>query len=193
MFNEIDIELLKRLITYDYDTGKAFWKKRDKQHFGYNNRTLNTWNSRFAGTEIKSLKEGYYVFRYDNGSIKFRTGLHRVIFSYHHGYWPTVLIDHKDGNKINNKIDNLILSNKSENAKNSKPKSRCGYKNIRWEPRTKKWAVRFRVSIGNEISGGNYKSIEEAVKIRDGLFILYNHPPARDNPNWEYIKEKEGN
>jgi len=193
MFNEIDIKLLKRLITYDYNTGKAFWKKRDKEYFYYDNRTLNTWNSKFAGTEIKSLKDGYYVFRHEINGVKYRIKLHRVIFAYHHGYWPNDLLDHKDGNKINNKIDNIILSNKSENAKNSKPKSGSGYKNITWEPRINRWSIRFRVSAGHNISGGSYKNIEDAVKARNELFLIYNHPPARDNPNWEYIREKEGN
>lgn len=193
MFNQIDIELLKKLIIYEYDTGKVFWKERSVKDFNMENKDLKTWNSKFAGKEIKSIKEGYYSFRYQTKDIKFRTGLHRVIFAYHHGYWPSVIIDHKDGNKINNRIDNLILSTISENAKNSKPKSESGYKNIRWEPRTKKWAVRFRISKGKDISGGNYKNISEAISVRDKLFLLYNHPPARDNPNWDYIREKEGN
>jgi hypothetical protein len=45
--------------------------------------------------------------------------LHRLIFLYHYGYIPDVL-DHKDRDRSNNKIENLRAATNSINASNTK-------------------------------------------------------------------------
>ena len=42
---------------------------------------------------------------------------HRLIFLFHHGYLPEFL-DHIDGNKINNRVENLRPATKSQNMSN---------------------------------------------------------------------------
>ena len=46
--------------------------------------------------------------------------LHRLAWMYVHGQFPIKFIDHIDGNKLNNSIENLRLVTKSENAQNIK-------------------------------------------------------------------------
>jgi hypothetical protein len=72
---------------------------------------------------------------------------HRVIFLYHHGYFPE-FVDHIDGNKINNKIENLRPTTKSQNAMNQKVRAdnKSGTKGVRWHKRDKKWLVQLRVN-----------------------------------------------
>ena len=61
---------------------------------------------------------------------------HRLIYFLFNGYFPDV-IDHKDGNKQNNSIDNLRSCTKSENSLNAKGKKHCksGYKGVTYEKR----------------------------------------------------------
>lgn len=46
--------------------------------------------------------------------------VHRVVWYLHHGMWPDMDIDHKDGNKLNNQIDNLRLATDSQNLRNQR-------------------------------------------------------------------------
>jgi hypothetical protein len=54
-----------------------------------------------------------------------------MIFLYHHGYLPKVT-DHIDGNRLNNRIENLRSCTQSENCLNSKHRatSTSPYKNV---------------------------------------------------------------
>lgn len=71
---------------------------------------------------------------------------HRLIYLYHNGYLP-LSIDHIDGNKTNNKIENLRSATTSQNQMNSKINTRntSGIKGVVWHKRDKKWIVRVRV------------------------------------------------
>ena len=67
---------------------------------------------------------------------------HRVIFLYHHGYLPE-FVDHIDGDKANNRIENLRAATKEENCQNQKIRStnKSGCKGVRWNSLSKKWQV----------------------------------------------------
>jgi hypothetical protein len=67
---------------------------------------------------------------------------HRLIFLYHNGYLPD-LIDHIDGNKLNNRIENLREASKQENCQNQKVRltNSSGVKGVSWHQINKKWKV----------------------------------------------------
>jgi hypothetical protein len=68
--------------------------------------------------------------------------LHRMIFLYHHGYLPKIT-DHIDGNRYNNKIENLREVTQNQNCLNRShmKHSKSPYKNVYWNTAAKKWAV----------------------------------------------------
>ena len=83
----------------------------------------------------------------------------------HHGYVPD-LIDHIDGNKTNNNIDNLRPATKSENQYNKKKStdSISGIKGVTWRSETNKWRVRITVDK-KDIDVGYAKTLIEAKKM----------------------------
>lgn len=88
--------------------------------------------------------------------------LHQIIYMLHHGYIPKY-IDHKDGDSLNNKIENLREATQSQNAANQRLRKNntSGIKGVRFNDRYQKWTAAVMVN-GKHISLGCYQSAEEA-------------------------------
>lgn len=117
-------------------------------------------------TVVCSMNKGQRYLRIGiNGKP---TALHRMIFLHQHGYLPKCL-DHIDGNRENNKIENLREVTQQQNCLNSKHRtiSKSPYKNVYLQPPTKnpKWKRNWIVSL--TVSGkrkyiGSFEDIELA-------------------------------
>lgn len=73
--------------------------------------------------------------------------LHRLIFLYHHGYLPPE-IDHIDGDKANNRIENLREATRQQNMWNKpvKPcKSKSGYRGVIYLDDRDRWLAYSRL------------------------------------------------
>ena len=119
---------------------------------------------------------GYIMTKVKNRTI----AVHRLVFLMQHGYLPEN-IDHINGNRSDNRIENLRPCTKTENAQNQKLRSSntSGIKGVRWYKAHKTWQVSLRVS-GKETHFGYYKDIElaelVAIEARDkyhGKFANY--------------------
>jgi len=88
--------------------------------------------------------------------------VHRIIYCICMGYFPE-FVDHKDGNKLNNKIENLRPATVLENNLNVKTKisNTSGCKNVCWNKEKQKWQVRIRNDKKNK-HFGYYYDIEVA-------------------------------
>jgi len=88
--------------------------------------------------------------------------VHRVIFMLFNGSLQGD-IDHIDGNRLNNKIENLRQATRSQNLYNTRISNRntSGVKGVSWDKARNKWDVRIRVKKA-QITLGRFESIEEA-------------------------------
>jgi len=91
-----------------------------------------------------------------------RYGAHQIVFAMHHGYIPE-FIDHINGIKSDNRIENLRVVTKSENGYNRKqlPNNTSGAKNVSYRADTNKWRVDVRVN-GKSRCFGSYDDFELA-------------------------------
>ena len=86
---------------------------------------------------------------------KRRALYHDMVWFYVTGDWPVVDVDHKDGDKRNNRWDNLRLATRSQNASNAglRLDNELGVKGVRLLKDTGKYQVR--------VSGKSYGCYED--------------------------------
>jgi hypothetical protein len=100
-----------------------------------------------------------------NGKLKGFV-LARIVWFLRTGQYPKLEVEHKDCNPNNNSIENLRLSNRSENLCNTRLRAdnKTGHKGI--YPRYGKWVVQIWKNAKCH-NLGIYESIETAITIRN--------------------------
>ena len=133
---------------YEYHDGNLYNKK-------YRN------SSSKIGDIVGSKYNKGYIVTYINNV---RYSVHRLIFMYHHGYLPK-FIDHINGKRDDNHIENLREASLSQNACNRSITStnKSGIKGVHWNNYHKKWTA---VCWLNKKSYfvGHFKILEDASK-----------------------------
>jgi len=110
--------------------------------------------------------QGYAQSNRSTGSIY----MHRLITN-----CPSdKIVDHKDGNTLNNKKENLRICTQKENMRNSKTKSdnKSGYKGVHLHKLTGKWRSQITVN-GKTISLGLFDDPKEAAEARKNAAKVY--------------------
>jgi hypothetical protein len=134
-----------------YKDGKLFWRES-------NGKTIKA--GQLAGT---MAGRGYRYIRIK----KHKLPEHRVVWLYHYGEWPKNQIDHIDGNRANNDIENLRDVNQSSNNKNQalRKDNKSGYRGVTWYKYTNKWAV--KIGDNKKIHRlGYFEDLTEAISMR---------------------------
>lgn len=81
--------------------------------------------------------------------------VHRLVWLYHYGVWPAKQVDHINGDKLDNRIENLREVTNAENTQNV---DRAG---VSHDKRNNKWRARIMVD-GRSISLGYHATRAEA-------------------------------
>lgn len=133
-------EVLRQLLRYEPETGKLFWLRRDRAFF-LDDRSCSTWNTRWADQEAFTYlgQKGYKI----SNLLGFNVKAHRVAMALHLGKWPSLEIDHINGDRGDNRLSNLRLATRSQNRFNSKVRkdSASGIRGVRWDRKDQKWAA----------------------------------------------------
>lgn len=106
--------------------------------------------------------QGYAVGYKDwNKEKKSLVRMHRIINRTPSG----LLTDHINGNKLDNRRNNLRNANRSQNACNSRPRSNStNHKGVSWDGKNKRWRVQIGLNGKNYVFG-RYEEITDAIKV----------------------------
>lgn len=113
---------LQARYAYDPLTGEITIRPRE----GDDRKTL-AFNARYAGRSVGfPMNVGYLFVKVMDQHLL----AHRVGWALHYGEWPDE-IDHKDGNKHNNKLDNLRSATRLQNMANRPGRASSGFKGVK--------------------------------------------------------------
>ena len=92
---------------------------------------------------------------------------HRLVWLYVHGKFPDEQIDHINGDKLDNRIDNLRDVSPQENNKNQprRVNNTSGHTGVFWATHADKWLASIRVD-GKLKHLGYFNILEDAVEAR---------------------------
>lgn len=112
-----------------------------------------------AGCFCGSLNKGGYLRTTVNGKLRYN---HHIVWAMHHGSWPKML-DHINGDKQDNRIENLRECTKSQNQFNQKISkvNTTGVKGVTWRADRQKYRARVRAGT-KEIFLGHFDTLEQA-------------------------------
>lgn len=169
-FNEIPVSYLKEALIYDEETGKLFWSQnRPVSHFKKPCRHKH-YMTAVAGKEAGTVRR-FHLSDYSVLHIGKRQYLaHRVIWAMVHGEWPNSILDHVNGNGLDNRLCNIRLSDHTENARNHRltKKNTSGFGGVKFDKRTAKWNANAKLNyIDHDL--GSFAKKEDAIAAREAF------------------------
>lgn len=131
-------ERLRALLDYDPATGIFIWREqRSRYAKGARAGTLNHDGYRRIGIDGKDYTAN------------------RLAWLHVHGEWPASAIDHKDGARDNNRIDNLRPATRSQNAANMARRrdNAAGFKGVYFHKVARRWSAMITIDGHNKYLG----------------------------------------
>lgn len=120
---------LREVLDYDPQSGVFTWRISNNGRQGQRAGSINTGGHR----QIEIGGRSYVA--------------HRLAWLHVHGEWPSLQLDHKNGQKDDNRLVNLRPATGSQNCANAKRRrdNTSGLKGVSWHPRQRKWIARLGV------------------------------------------------
>ena len=158
---EITPEMMRKVVRYQ--DGVLIWNFRDD--------ASKQWNARFADKQAFNCKSSNGYLTGTFCGLNFRA--HRVVWAVVYGVWPS-LIDHINGDPLDNRVNNLRDVSQSENMRNASLSVRntTGQVGVCFDNARGKWAASIRAE-GKNIKLGRFNTIPEAVESRKAAEVLH--------------------
>lgn len=172
---------LHKHFKYNPETGELIWKPRAGI-----DRHEKTFNTRCAG---KNAAHEMKKINPNSRTTYFRTILynkqyltHRLVWAMHYGEWPKkpLVIDHIDGNGLNNKILNLRVTTNTGNSRNCRlsKNNTSGVNGVWYHKQCKKWVAelmynRKKISLGLFSNINDAKIATESARVALGFHDLH--------------------
>jgi hypothetical protein len=134
-----------------------------------NLKTDKNNNKCYASINYKGKKRGLHIFIYGNKDINYKSPK---------GY----IIDHINGDELDNRIENLRETTRKKNGQNRESKNK--YKGVYWDKRDKKWYSKY-----SNTYLGFFETQEKAARKYDEYLIVYSD--YGDRLNFEYTDEEK--
>lgn len=165
-------EVLRQLLRYEPETGKLFWRTRPVSLFRCHGKmsaehAASTWNKSHAGKEAFTSVDNYGYRRGSVFNISIRA--HQVIWRMENGIQPDGSdIDHIDNDRLNNRLENLRLAERSQNCANRRARrdGTSRFKGVCWKQQLGAWiAYAFTGSQREHL--GTFAREEDAARAYD--------------------------
>jgi hypothetical protein len=158
-------EYLQSILDYNKETGDFTWKVAKGR------------NSRVGKIAGSSHNGGYKTIRIDKKLYL----EHRLAWLYVYGEFPKQDIDHKNGVRTDNRLDNLRACTRSQNLCNkiNKVNSKSKISNVHWNKQNNKWIVNIYYQ-GKQKRIGTFEDIELAELVAIEARLTYHGEFAKD-------------
>lgn len=164
------VDLLRKLLRYEPDTGKLFWRERtsdmftDGKYSSY--RKCLSWNKKNANKEAFTAANdgGYKIGRIFGAAAS----AHRVAYALFYGKYPDKIIDHINGDTSDNRIQNIRCVSQVENQRNQflRKDNKSGAVGVYFCRSTNKWIAQCYTKKSKRIFLGRFPTKEDAAKAR---------------------------
>lgn len=159
------VEELRSRLEYNPQTGLIYWKEGSPRA------------GREAFTSINARGYKATTFRPRNGGAT-TLAAHRAAWAIHYGEFPSGSIDHINGDKIDNRIENLRDVTNIENSRNMavNKRNKSGVLGVYFHKQTGKWCAQIS-AFGKHVGLGLFSSQSDAIIARKAAErVLGYHP-----------------
>jgi len=145
--NIMTAELARQLFSYDHKSGELIWRRN------VGSRAKVGTVAGFVSTD-RYRRIGYKGISYLS---------HRLVWLYHKGTWPEKFLDHIDGDRTNNRVENLRSASRTENNRNVsvQKNNTSGFKGVSFMRRDNVWVAQIVADRKNYFLG-RFPTPEEA-------------------------------
>lgn len=175
---EFSVETLRDVLEYFPETGRLFWRYRDRGLFP-TYKAFKTWNGKCGGREAFTSTA---VNGYKQGRIFSKNyTAHRVAWAIHYGEWPKGQVDHINGVRIDNRLSNLRIADNRRNQMNRESRGSSEFLGVSFYKSRGVWEANIKISSGHRRIG-YFKCEIDAAKAYDAHARKYFGEFA--NPNF---------